>query len=122
MNCTYDLEREEILYSVKWYKSGKEFYRYLPKEMPAAKVFPLQDINVDVSISNFISAVWKRTEKSYNICAHSTHKIEKKKTTKNLFVKSRIFLRVKQPIKRDRPPLYVLAFHFDFSRDGLTFV
>ena len=28
--CSYDLE-DDILYSIKWYRDDKEFYRYLPK-------------------------------------------------------------------------------------------
>lgn len=50
MTCTYDLEGDE-LYSVKWYKGRQEFYRYLPKEHPHNKVFPLLQIDVDVSIN-----------------------------------------------------------------------
>lgn len=48
--CNYDLEND-TLYSVKWYKGRREFYRYLPKENPAMKLFPLPGINVEVSIS-----------------------------------------------------------------------
>lgn len=39
----------EELYSVKWYKDGHEFYRYIPRSMPPALVFDLPGINVDVS-------------------------------------------------------------------------
>jgi hypothetical protein len=49
LECTYDLENE-ALYSVKWYKDGKEFYRYIPRDMPPATVFILPGISVDVSI------------------------------------------------------------------------
>lgn len=48
MTCTYDLEGDD-LYSVKWYKGRQEFYRYVPKELPHIKVFPMYGINVDVS-------------------------------------------------------------------------
>lgn len=50
--CQYDLENEP-LYTVKWYKGRQEFFRYIPKELPNTKVFPLADIpgfTVDVSI------------------------------------------------------------------------
>ena len=30
MSCLYDLE-EDILYSIKWYRDDKEFYRFLPR-------------------------------------------------------------------------------------------
>lgn len=47
--CEHDLETD-TLYSVKWYKGRREFFRYTPKEIPAVKVFPLPGITVDVSI------------------------------------------------------------------------
>ncbi|XP_065211370.1 uncharacterized protein LOC135839312 isoform X2 [Planococcus citri] len=50
MTCTYDLEGDD-LYSVKWYKGRQEFYRYVPKELPHIKVFPMLGINVDISQS-----------------------------------------------------------------------
>lgn len=48
--CTYDLEGDD-LYSVKWYKGSKEFFRYVPKELPHIKVFPMLGTNVDISQS-----------------------------------------------------------------------
>ena len=45
--CEYDLEGD-TLYSVKWYKGGREFYRYTPKENPAMKIFPVPGISVEV--------------------------------------------------------------------------
>lgn len=50
--CNYDLEND-TLYTVKWYKGRREFYRYTPKENPAMKTFPLGGITVDVSTSVF---------------------------------------------------------------------
>ncbi|XP_046383290.1 uncharacterized protein LOC124153925 [Ischnura elegans] len=49
--CLYDLEGAP-LYSVKWYKGRREFYRYVPKEVPPTKVFPFPGIVVDLSKSN----------------------------------------------------------------------
>lgn len=46
--CSYDLEGDS-LYSVKWYKGRREFYRYTPKENPAMKVFPISGLSVLVS-------------------------------------------------------------------------
>nr|CAH7737595.1 unnamed protein product [Callosobruchus chinensis] len=46
--CEYDLEGTP-LYSVKWYRDGDEFYRYVPKEEPPTRVFPLPGLRVDVS-------------------------------------------------------------------------
>ncbi|XP_055682713.1 uncharacterized protein LOC129789722 [Lutzomyia longipalpis] len=49
--CLYDLEQEH-LYSTRWYKGRREFYRYTPKENPAKKTFPVPGINVEISKSN----------------------------------------------------------------------
>jgi len=48
LGCDYDLE-DAALYSVKWYRENQEFYRYVPKEEPPFRVFPIQGIQVDVS-------------------------------------------------------------------------
>lgn len=45
--CNYNMEND-TLYSVKWYKGRREFFRLLPKENPAMKLFPLAGINVEV--------------------------------------------------------------------------
>lgn len=47
--CLYDMEGD-ALYSVKWYKGSREFYRYAPTENPTIKIFPLPGINIDVSL------------------------------------------------------------------------
>ena len=47
LECHFDLD-DETLYSVKWYKDGNEFYRYVPRDMPPAQVFPLPGVTVDV--------------------------------------------------------------------------
>lgn len=49
LECHYDME-DDKLYSVKWYKDGHEFYRYLPRDHPPASLFDLAGISVDVSI------------------------------------------------------------------------
>lgn len=46
--CEHDTEGDN-LYSVKWYKGRREFFRYTPKEIPAVKLFSIHGINVDVS-------------------------------------------------------------------------
>lgn len=48
MRCKYNLDNDQ-LYTVKWYKGRQEFFRYVPKELPNTKVFPLPGVNVDVS-------------------------------------------------------------------------
>ncbi|XP_046387590.1 uncharacterized protein LOC124157130 [Ischnura elegans] len=47
LECHFDMEGES-LYSVKWYKDGNEFYRYLPRDMPPAQVFPLPGVTIDI--------------------------------------------------------------------------
>lgn len=46
--CRYNLEGD-TLYSIKWYKGRREFFRFTPKENPAKKTFPLIGITVEVS-------------------------------------------------------------------------
>lgn len=57
LECHFDLDGE-ALYSVKWYKDGNEFYRYIPRDMPPAQVFPLPGVTVDVS-TNLVIVVLK---------------------------------------------------------------
>lgn len=38
----------DTLYTVKYYKGRKEFYRYTPKENPAIKVFPHPNMRIEV--------------------------------------------------------------------------
>lgn len=40
------------LYSVRWYFESEEFYRFVPKEAPPARTFPVSGINVDVSLKS----------------------------------------------------------------------
>ncbi|XP_037711106.1 uncharacterized protein LOC119548091 isoform X1 [Drosophila subpulchrella] len=51
LECLYDLDGE-ALYSVKWYKDGNEFYRYVPRDMPPAQTFLLPGVNVDLHNSS----------------------------------------------------------------------
>uniref|UniRef100_A0A1B6D8N3 Ig-like domain-containing protein n=1 Tax=Clastoptera arizonana TaxID=38151 RepID=A0A1B6D8N3_9HEMI len=51
LQCRFDLQGES-LYSVKWYKDGNEFFRYLPRDNPPAQVFPLPGVVVDIARSN----------------------------------------------------------------------
>lgn len=53
LECHYDMNGE-ALYSVKWYKDGYEFYRYVPRDMPPAQVFDQPGINVDVSLKLYV--------------------------------------------------------------------
>lgn len=48
LKCIYDLDNAP-LYSVKFYRGLREFYRYSPSEVPTSKTFPFPGIHVDVS-------------------------------------------------------------------------
>ena len=48
LNCNYDMEGDK-LYSIKWYRNGHEFYRFIPSDEPKTTVFNGDGINVDVS-------------------------------------------------------------------------
>ncbi|KAK8787445.1 hypothetical protein V5799_022779 [Amblyomma americanum] len=46
LNCSFDLEADD-LYSVKWYKNHREFFRYLPNESPPGQAYKLSGVYVD---------------------------------------------------------------------------
>ncbi|KAA0203305.1 hypothetical protein HAZT_HAZT001973 [Hyalella azteca] len=50
LKCEFDLEGEK-LYSIKWYKGGREFFRYVPNERPTKLRYDVQGVWVDVSIN-----------------------------------------------------------------------
>ena len=47
LECSYDMEGDK-LYSVKWYRNGKEFYRHIPTDNPPTGVFRQAGLLVDV--------------------------------------------------------------------------
>ncbi|GJQ70193.1 hypothetical protein Trydic_g22653 [Trypoxylus dichotomus] len=50
LSCEYDLE-QAALYTIKWYRNNEEFFRFVPKESPPFRAFPLPHVNVDISTS-----------------------------------------------------------------------
>ena len=48
LECLYDMEGDK-LYSIKWYRNGHEFYRYIPTDRPSTAIFDGNGIKVDVS-------------------------------------------------------------------------
>ena len=51
LECKFDLEGSK-LYSVKWYKNGEEFYRFMPSMENQFEVFRVSGVNIDVSIQS----------------------------------------------------------------------
>uniref|UniRef100_T1KR91 Ig-like domain-containing protein n=1 Tax=Tetranychus urticae TaxID=32264 RepID=T1KR91_TETUR len=58
LTCSYELEPDLKLYSVKWYKDGVEFYRYVPNDYPAAQTLPIEGIKVEVSCLTFSHLIY----------------------------------------------------------------
>lgn len=61
LQCKYDLQGEK-LYTVKWYKNGNEFYRFLPGESPEVQVFDVTGVHVDEKQSTAESVVLRPLE------------------------------------------------------------
>ncbi|XP_045612644.1 cell adhesion molecule 1 [Procambarus clarkii] len=59
LTCQFNLAGDE-LYSVKWYKAGREFYRYVPAEWPRQQFFPFPGITVDTERSDEQQVALKR--------------------------------------------------------------
>ncbi|GBP37667.1 hypothetical protein EVAR_23715_1 [Eumeta japonica] len=47
LGCSWTLDDNETLYSVKWYRGRQEFFSYLPKEFPETRIFAQPGIEVD---------------------------------------------------------------------------
>lgn len=61
LSCDYDLDGVP-LYSIKWYFGDQEFYRFVPKESPPTRVFPLSGTtSVDVSIYFYYIKIYTNT-------------------------------------------------------------
>ncbi|XP_045495110.1 uncharacterized protein LOC123693887 [Colias croceus] len=58
LQCHYDLEGD-MLYSIKWYKDNREFFRYVPSNSVPFSYFPLPGVRVDEkdSSSNVVKLV-----------------------------------------------------------------
>ncbi|XP_047345787.1 uncharacterized protein LOC124947540 isoform X1 [Vespa velutina] len=63
MQCNFSLDNE-LLYSVKWYKDGHEFYRYVPKDEPTVQIFPVAGVNVNTHHSTERSVVLNNVDLS----------------------------------------------------------
>ncbi|XP_050309411.1 uncharacterized protein LOC126745564 [Anthonomus grandis grandis] len=67
LSCTYDLEGDG-LYSVKWYRGGYEFYRYVPGDTPDIKYFGTGELKPDLTKSNSTQVVL--TEIEFNLAGN----------------------------------------------------
>lgn len=56
--CNYDMEQDS-LYSIKWYKGRREFYRYTPKDPQSIKTFSVAGISVEVKRNDVQKEVTK---------------------------------------------------------------
>merc|ERR1712136_641584 len=56
LHCKFDLE-DDVLYAVKWFRFGREFYRFEPQRRPQIQIFPLDNVNVDREASNAVLLV-----------------------------------------------------------------
>lgn len=45
LRCTYELDNE-ALYSIKYYRDGEEFYRFIPRDPRPVRVFPRRGLKV----------------------------------------------------------------------------
>ncbi|XP_059049595.1 uncharacterized protein LOC131844674 [Achroia grisella] len=49
LSCHWRLGPTDVLYSVKWYKDGKEFFRHVPRDIEPCRKFPLPGVDVVAS-------------------------------------------------------------------------
>ncbi|XP_047019162.1 irregular chiasm C-roughest protein-like [Helicoverpa zea] len=47
LSCRWVLGPADVLYSVKWYKDGKEFFRHVPRDHEPRRKFPLPGVDVE---------------------------------------------------------------------------
>ena len=53
LKCPFELGKDR-LYSVKWYKDGEEFFRYIPKYNPPMSEKVVSGVKVQVRCSYFL--------------------------------------------------------------------
>ncbi|XP_026732527.1 uncharacterized protein LOC113497254 [Trichoplusia ni] len=52
LSCRWALGPADVLYSVKWYKDGREFFRHVPRDHEPRRKFPLPGVDVEKSSPN----------------------------------------------------------------------
>ncbi|KOB68837.1 Uncharacterized protein OBRU01_17728 [Operophtera brumata] len=56
LSCRWQLGPADVLYSVKWYKDGKEFFRHVPRDVEPRRKFPLPGVDVEMLLDLHIPA------------------------------------------------------------------
>ena len=71
LSCQYQLSSNETLYFLRWYKDGNEFFRYMPKETPAQRVYNVSGVRIKVRHFLKILIVLCEAPKSPNVRGRS---------------------------------------------------
>ncbi|KAH7968286.1 hypothetical protein HPB52_007325 [Rhipicephalus sanguineus] len=106
LECRYDLEGDR-LYSVKWYKDGVEFLRYMPHDRPKIKAFNIKGLKVDVIRSTNTTVVLDNVQ-------HSASGIYKCKVladapTLDEDADEKKLVVTETPLSMDQPPIGILG-------------
>ncbi|XP_046642780.1 uncharacterized protein LOC124327815 [Daphnia pulicaria] len=64
LSCQYQLGSNETLYFLRWYKDGNEFFRYMPKETPAQRVYNVSGVRIKTLSSTSTNVVLTKVEAS----------------------------------------------------------
>lgn len=106
LECRYDLERDQ-LYSLKWYKDGVEFLRYVPRDRPRIKVFHIKGLKVDTARSTNTTVVLDNVQHS----ASGTYSCEVSADAPTFDVASdeKKMVVTERPLSIDQPPIGILG-------------
>lgn len=70
--CQFDMEGD-TLYSVKWYKDDREFYRFVPNDRPKLQVFETEGIQVDVSIFSIFCLTYPKLSRKVLVLVYTLY-------------------------------------------------
>ncbi|XP_075735775.1 uncharacterized protein LOC119169274 [Rhipicephalus microplus] len=106
LECSYDLERDQ-LYSVKWFKDGIEFLRYVPNDRPRIQAFKIRGLNVNVASSNDTTAVLDHVQNSAS--GNYSCEVSTEAPTFDVGVAEKRLVVAETPISIDQPPIGILG-------------